>query len=105
MRSDSGPGDLAGLDDILAKFVKAFHAQFDQQRLVIGKMAIGRGMTDAGAARHGPQGQRAQRLFLQDGARGVEQAVAQIAVMIGALRLGRSALGLGVGIALLVIHD
>ena len=62
---------------------EAFHAQFDQQRLVIGKMAIGRGMADAGAPRHRPQGQRAQRLFFQDGARRIQQAVAQIAMMIG----------------------
>ena len=95
---------LGRLDDILAKFVEAFHAQFDQKGFVIGEMAIGRRMADAGAPRHGPQGQRAQRLFLQDAPRRIEQPVAQIPVMIGALQLGRFALGIVLGVALFVIH-
>ena len=90
-------GDLVGfgawrlgrLADLLAQFVEAFDGQFHQQRLVIGKVAIGRGMADAGLARHGPQGQRRQRFFFQDGARGFQQAVAQIAVMIGTAAAAR----------------
>jgi len=44
----------------VAQFGEAFDTEFDKQRLVIGEMPVGRGMADAGAARHRPQGQGAQ---------------------------------------------
>ena len=94
MRSDSGPPHLAGLDDELAQFGETFQPQFDQQRFMVGKVPVGRGMADAGAARHGPQGQGAEILFFQDGARRFEKAVAQIAVMIGAVAVVAAEAGL-----------
>ena len=71
--SDSSPGALAASAMDLAQFVEAFDGQFDQQRFVIGEMPIGRGMADAGPARHGPQGQGRERFFFQDGARRLQQ--------------------------------
>ena len=87
------PGDLGRFDDELAQFGEAFHAQLDQQRLVVGKMAVGRGMADAGPRATARKRQRAQRFFFQDGARRFEQAVAQIAVVIGTLVAAASARG------------
>jgi hypothetical protein len=80
-------------------------AQFDQKRFMVGEMPVRGGMADASAARHGPQSERAQRLFFQNATRRLKQSVAQIAMVISALRFGRFALSLCLGVALLVIHD
>ena len=89
MRSDSLPWRLGGFGDGLAQFLEAFDGKLDQQRFVIGKMPVGRGMADAGLARHRPQRQGRERFLFQDGARRIQKTVAQIAVMIAAWPLRR----------------
>ena len=73
---------LGGLGDGFAQFVEALDGQLHQQSLVIGEVPIGRGMADTSPAGHRPQGQGRQGFFFQDGAGSLQQAVAQITVMI-----------------------
>ena len=81
-----GARRLGCLAQLLAQLLEALDGKLHQQRLVIGEVAIGRGMADAGLARHRPQRQRRQRLLFQDAACSLQKTVAQIAVMIGTAR-------------------
>ncbi len=72
-----------GGDDLAAQFHKPFGGEFDQQRFVARKVAIGCGMADACPARHRAQAEIGERFLFQQRARRIEQRVAQIAMMIG----------------------
>ena len=71
------------------KFRKSFDSQFDQQRFMIGEMAIGRRMTDASTARDGTKAEIGERPFFEKRARRLQQRVAQVAVMIAFGRRSR----------------
>src|ERR1051326_1795321 len=79
--------DIGRVDDgtdLLAQFGKSLRGEFGEQGLVVGKVPVRGGVTDARLARNGAKAQLGQRFFFQDGARGIQQRIAQIAMMIGA---------------------
>ena len=73
-----------GGDDFRAQFLEAFDRKLDQQRFVIGEMAVGRGMADARASRHGAQRLSAASPSSSRIAARPRASVAQVAMMIAA---------------------